>query len=104
MKLVNLIPLKEIDFKNQDQFDAYSKEHELRPATKVTIAGKVTTAGQAAKDSEPTKGSSVFGKDRGGEPKVDSMATVKSIAAKTGLRTTAVAGWADENGVNLSNL
>ena len=66
MKLVNLIPLKEIDFKNQDQFDAYSKEHELRPATKVTIAGKVTTAGQAAKKSEPTKGSAVFGKDSGG--------------------------------------
>ena len=65
MKLVNLIPLKEIDFKNQDQFDAYSKEHELRPATKVTIAGKVTTAGQAAKNSEPAKGSSVFGKGGG---------------------------------------
>lgn len=66
MKLVNLIPLKEIDFKNQDQFDAYIKQHELRPSTKVTIAGKVTTAGQAAKNSEPTKGSSVFGKDSGG--------------------------------------
>jgi len=73
MKLVNLIPLKEIDFKNQDQFDAYIKQHELRPATKVTIAGKTTTAGKAAKDSEPTKGSSVFGKDSGG-----------SVFAKTG--------------------
>ena len=106
MKLVNLIPLKEIDFKNQDQFDAYVKQHELRPATKVTIAGKVTTAGQAAKDSKPTKGSSVFGKDSGGSVfgKSDGMETVKSIAAKTGLRATAVAGWADENGVNLSNL
>ena len=106
MKLVNLIPLKEIDFKNQDQFDAYSKEHELRPSTKVTIAGKVTTAGQAAKESEPTKGSSVFGKDSGGSVfgKSDSMATVNSIAAKTGLRAQAVAGWADENGVNLSNV
>lgn len=66
MKLVNLIPLKEIDFKNQDQFDAYIKQHELRPSTKVTIAGKVTTAGQAAKNSEPAKGTSVFGKDSGG--------------------------------------
>ena len=65
MKLINLVPLKEIDFKNQDQFDAYSKAHELRPTTKVTIAGKVTTAGQAAQKSEPTKGSSVFGKDKG---------------------------------------
>lgn len=66
MKLVNLVPLKEIDFRNQDQFDNYIKQHELRPDTKVTIAGKVTTAGQAAKNSEPVKGSSVFGKDKGG--------------------------------------
>ena len=66
MKLVNLVPLKEIDFRNQKQFDDYIKQHELRPDTKVTIAGKVTTAGQAAKNSEPAKGSSVFGKDKGG--------------------------------------
>lgn len=106
MKLVNLIPLKEIDFKNQDQFDAYSKEHELRPSTKVTIAGKVTTAGQAAKNSETTKGSSVFGKDKGADVfgKSDGMATVNSIAAGTGLRAQSVAGWADENGVNLSKV
>ena len=36
--------------------------------------------------------------------KDDSMATVNSIAAKTGLRAQAVAGWADENGVNLSKI
>ena len=66
MKLVNLIPLKEIDFRNQDQFDDYNKQHKLRPDTKVTVAGKVTTAGQAAQKSEPVKGSSVFGKDSGG--------------------------------------
>ena len=66
MKLVNLVPLKEIDFRNQDQFDNYIKQHELRPDTKVTIAGKVTTAGQAVKNSEPVKGTSVFGKDKGG--------------------------------------
>jgi lipoprotein-anchoring transpeptidase ErfK/SrfK len=102
MKLVNLIPLKEIDFRNQDAFDAYQKQHSLRPDTKVTIAGKPTTAGQAAQKT----GSSVFGKDKGGDVfgKSDSMATVNSIAAKTGLRAQAVAGWADENGVNLSNL
>jgi len=46
-----------------------------------------------------------YAKDRSGEaPKVDGMATVNSIAAKTGLRAQAIAGWADENGVNLSNL
>lgn len=65
MKLVNLIPLKEIDFRNQDAFDAYIKQHDLRPDTKVTIAGKTTTAGQAAKNSKPVKGTSVFGKDKG---------------------------------------
>ena len=180
MKLVNLIPLKEIDFRNQDQFDDYQKQHSLRPDTKVTIAGKPQTVAQASKNSEPVKGSSVFGKDKGasvfgktggetptvepdvkpqykvqdlvknlsgkqykefafdndidhrdpmemqdfisslsdeeaatilkkygqsGEaPKVDGMATVNSIAAKTGLRAQAVAGWADENGVNLSKV
>jgi hypothetical protein len=102
MKLVNLIPLKEIDFRNQDQFDDYQQKHNLRPDTKVTINGKVTTAGQAAQKT----GSSVFGKDKGGDvfSKSDSMATVNSIAAKTGLRAQAVAGWADENGVNLSKV
>jgi hypothetical protein len=120
MKLVNLIPLKEIDFRNQDQFDDYQQQHSLRPDTKVTIAGKPQTVAQASKNSEPTKGSSVFGKDSGGSvfnkaggasaksdkvaSKPDSMATVNSIAAKTGLRAQAVAGWADENGVNLSKV
>jgi hypothetical protein len=73
MKLVNLIPLKEIDFKNQDQFDDYQKKHNLRPDTKVTIDGKPQTVAQATKNSEPVKGSSVFGKDKGG-----------SVFAKTG--------------------
>jgi len=63
MKLVNLIPLKEIDFRNQNAFDAYNKQHKLRPDTKVTIAGKPTTAGKAAQSSEPVKGTSVFGGD-----------------------------------------
>ena len=67
MKLINLIPLKEIDFSNQDQFDDYQKKHNLRPDTKVTIAGKPTTAGQAAQQSKDkaVKGTSVFGKDKG---------------------------------------
>jgi len=65
MKLVNLIPLKEIDFRNQDQFDDYQKQHSLRPDTKVTIAGKPQTVAQASKNSEPVKGSTVFGKDAG---------------------------------------
>ena len=60
MKLVNLIPLKELDFPNQDTFDAYIKQHKMRPDTKVTIAGKKTTAGQAAKNSKFIKGTPVF--------------------------------------------
>ena len=58
MKLVNLIPLKEIDFSSQKAFDKYNKVHKLRPSTKVNIAGKTTTAGQASQ----VKGTSVFGK------------------------------------------
>jgi hypothetical protein len=113
MKLVNLIPLKEIDFSNQDQFDDYQQQHSLRPDTKVTIAGKPQTVAQASKNSEPAKGSSVFGKDSGGSvfgktggasANSDGMATVNAIAAGTGLRAQAVAGWADENGVNLSKV
>jgi len=38
------------------------------------------------------------------EPKADGMATVNGIASTTGLRAQAVAGWADENGVNLSKI
>lgn len=60
MKLVDLIPLKEIDFSSQKAFDAYRKNHKLRPDTKVKIAGKTTTAGAASK----VKGTSVFGGDK----------------------------------------
>ena len=60
MRLINLIPLQEIDFASQKGFDAYSKQHKLRPDTKVKIAGKTTTAGQASK----VKGTSVFGGDK----------------------------------------
>jgi hypothetical protein len=67
---------------------------------------KAEKGGKSKADAKPND---MFGgdyaKDRGGNvPKVDGMATVNSIAAKTGLRAQAVAGWADENGVNLSNL
>ena len=65
MKLLNLIPLKEIDFRNQDAFDDYNSQHQLRPDTKVTIAGKKTTAGQAAQSSTKVKGASVFGNNGG---------------------------------------
>lgn len=66
MKLFNLIPLKEIHFGSQNAFDDYIKKHELRPDTEVTIRGKKMTVAQATKNSEPVKGTSVFGKDKGG--------------------------------------
>lgn len=49
MRLIDLIPLNELDFTNQDSFDAYKKNHKLRPDTEISIAGKKTTAGQASK-------------------------------------------------------
>ena len=39
--------IREIDFKNQDAFDAYNKKHKMRKSTKVNVAGKDTTAGKA---------------------------------------------------------
>lgn len=64
MRLINLIPLHEIDFPNQRAFDSYNKVHKLRPDTKVVVAGRVTTAGRAAQNSpSPVKGTSVFGGD-----------------------------------------
>ena len=64
MRLINLTPLHEIDFPSQAAFDTYSKNHKLRPDTKVNIAGKNTTAGKAAQSSTPVKGTSVFGGDK----------------------------------------
>jgi hypothetical protein len=56
----------------------------------------------SAKDIQQAKASN--GGDVKAEPKADGMATVNSIASTTGLRAQAVAGWADENGVNLSKV
>jgi len=90
---------KVVHFKSKDSYQAALK------------AG--THEDPNAKKGEEPKGTAkpndMFGgdyaKDRGGEtPKSDGMETVKSIAAMTGLRTQAVAGWADENGVNLSKV
>ena len=72
MKLINLIPLKEIDFSSQGAFDTYSKAHKLRPDTKVKIAGKTTTAGQASK----VKGTSVFGGDKKPDASLNGISTL----------------------------
>ena len=48
--------IKEIDFKDQAAFDAYNKKHKMRKSTKVNVAGKDTTAGDAEKkDKKSTK-------------------------------------------------
>jgi hypothetical protein len=90
---------KLVHFKSKDAYQAAIKagSHE-DPNSKKGGASK-----GAPKPNDMFGGD--YSKDRGGETsKVDGMATVNSIAAKTGLRAQAVAGWADENGVNLSNL
>ena len=44
--------IKEIDFKSQAAFDAYNKKHKMRKSTKVNVAGKDTTAGDAKKNPQ----------------------------------------------------
>jgi len=75
MRLINLIPLQEIDFPSQGAFDRYNKQHKLRPDTKVVVAGRVTTAGRASQNSPTTvKGTSVFGGNNKLEPIIKHIA------------------------------
>ena len=78
MRLINLSPLQEIDFASQKGFDAYSKQHKLRPDTKVKIAGKTTTAGQASK----VKGTSVFGGDKKSDASLNGISTLNKVKPK----------------------
>ena len=78
MRLVNLIPLQEIDFASQGAFDTYNKQHKLRPDTKVKIAGKTTTAGQASK----VKGTSVFGGDKKSDASLNGISTLNKPKSK----------------------
>jgi hypothetical protein len=89
---------KLVHFKSKDAYQAALKagSHEDPKAQK----GSASKG--AAKPNDMFGGD--YAKDRGSEPKSDGMETVKSIAASTGLRAQAVAGWADENGVNLSKV
>lgn len=66
--------LNELEFASQKDFDAYSKNHDLRKSTKVTIAGRQTTAGLAALRrglSDKPKGVSVFGDKEKQKPTTD---------------------------------
>ena len=53
--LIKESKLKEMDFKDQAAFDKYQSKHNMRKSTKVSIAGKDTTAGEAGGDKK-TKG------------------------------------------------
>jgi hypothetical protein len=90
---------KLVNFKSKASMDAALKagSHENPTAPKGGNDG-----GKDSKKDVPKV--NIFDKPAASEPAADSMATVKSIAASTGLRATAVAGWADENGVNLSKV
>lgn len=56
--------LNELEFSHQASFDAYKKTHKMRPDTKVKIAGKDTTAGEASKKPGMLQklGAKLFGK------------------------------------------
>ena len=41
--------LQELEFSHQASFDAYKKNHKMRPDTKVKIAGKETTVADASR-------------------------------------------------------
>jgi hypothetical protein len=90
---------KLVNFKSKASMDAALKagSHENPKAPKSGKAGDKDSKKDVPKVN-------IFDKPATSEPAADSMATVKSIAASTGLRATAVAGWADENGVNLSKV
>ena len=83
MRLINLIPLQEIDFPSQTAFDTYSKNHKLRPDTKVVVAGRVTTAGRAAQNSPtPVKGTSVFGGNKKSDASLNGISTLNKVKPK----------------------
>lgn len=76
MKLISVLPkfLNELEFSSQDSFSAYKKKHpQMRASTKVKIAGKDTTVGDASKN-EPgilkKLGSKLFGKSKVEMPKL----------------------------------
>jgi len=50
--------LKEIDFKDKSAFDKYQAKHKMRSTTKVNVAGKDTTAGEASGKEKEASGKS----------------------------------------------
>jgi len=111
--LVSLKPINEADYVHigYGKYKEKGKEKDPNAQTfKKDDNDKFTpiSSDKAAKGGDSSAGKDVpkvniFDKPKA-EPKSDGMETVKSIAAKTGLRAQALAGWADENGVNLSKV
>ena len=66
----NYTELDEIDFKSEAEFQAYKKEHDLRPGTKVNIAGK----GESEKDDEDSE------KDTNSKSNSKSNSKAKAVA------------------------
>ena len=56
--------LQELEFTHQASFDAYRKNHKMRPDTRVKIAGKETTVKDASKEKSLLQkiGAKLFGK------------------------------------------
>lgn len=74
--LIKESKLKEMDFKDKAAFDKYQSKHKMRSTTKVSIAGKDTTAGEAGGGEEKA----IFIQPGGGEKKQASGKSGKSVS------------------------
>lgn len=86
--------LQELEFKHQASFDAYKKNHKMRPDTKVKIAGKETTVADASKGKNIFQkiGAKLFGKKEPIEmPKLDPKNPINKIMV-----------WDDERGSHVT--
>jgi hypothetical protein len=101
MKLKQL--LNEIDFSSQSAFDAYKEKHKMRDTTKVKVAGKETTVGDASKKSSSTtkaKGGASAGSKKV-EPKsktISSNIGVDSVVYNKRTKTVGIVRLGDERG------
>ena len=60
--LIKESKLKEIDFKDKSAFDKYQAKHKMRSTTKVNVAGKDTTAGEAGGKEKEASGDDIESK------------------------------------------
>ena len=89
---------KLVHFKSKDAYQAA-----LKAGSHEDPKAKKGDSPKAGKSNDMFGGD--YAKDRGGEaPKADPMATVNSLSRRAGMMPKAIAGWADENGVNLSKV